>query len=104
EAMVLPASALDGVLLEKAHAGDGLARIENRAAGAVDRVDEPARERGDARQVLHEVERRALGLEDAAGIADHLRARRPRLDLRAVGHELPEPERGIGFAEREPRD
>ena len=63
EAVVGGAACAHGEALELAEPGRGLARVEDRGAGAFDGIDEPARERGDAGQALEEVEGGALGGE-----------------------------------------
>ena len=84
--MVDPAAAADGVLLEGPQAGRGLARVEDRDAGAGDRVDEATGERGDAGQAAEEVERGSLAGEDrprgALDLGEHGGC---RVDRRAVG-------------------
>jgi hypothetical protein len=74
--MVAPAAAAHRVLLERPPAGRGLARVDDVGAGAAHRFDVAAGERGDARQPLHEVQRRPLGFQDPERAAAH--APRPR--------------------------
>ncbi len=62
--MVRPASGCHRVLLERAQAGRGLARVEHGCPGALDRVDVPTGERGDPREPPEEVQRDALTGED----------------------------------------
>ena len=61
--VVAPAAGGDRRLLESAQARGRLTGVENRGAGAGDRLDVARRERGDPREVTEEVERRALGGE-----------------------------------------
>src|SRR5207237_7545763 len=64
--VIRAAAAADRVLLERAEAGCRLARVEDRRAGAVDSVDEGARERGDPTETAEQVERGAFAREDRA--------------------------------------
>ena len=57
------------IFVERAKARNGLARVEQRRAGAGDRVDIAAGQGRDARKVLERVERRAFGREHRSGIA-----------------------------------
>ena len=57
------------VFFQVTQAGDGLARIEQGAVGIVHRRDIVRDHGRDAREVLHGVERAALGSEHSAGIA-----------------------------------
>ena len=93
EAMVRAAAAADGVLLELAQARRRLAGVEDRRAGAVDRVDVAAGERGDAAEAAEQVEREPLAREHRARRALETRGDRPRLDAVAVGGERLE---GVG--------
>ena len=68
DAMIGSAAAEDGVFFEGAQAGDGLARVEDAGVGALDGVSVFARERGDAAEVLEQVENDALATEQDAGI------------------------------------
>ena len=74
EAVVATAAAGDGVLLELAEAGSRLARVEDRRARALDRVDVAARERRDPGETTEEVERDALAGQDRALRAREIRA------------------------------
>ena len=78
EAVVRATAAANGVLLERAQPGRRLPGVEDRRAGAFDRVDEAASERGDSGEAAEEVERRALAGEDctrgACDPRDHGRA------------------------------
>ncbi len=70
EAVVEAAAAADGVFIERAQAGDGLAGVEDfglRLHGG-DGADVLVGERGDAGHALHQVEDDALGGEDAGGV------------------------------------
>ena len=60
-AVVRAAAGAHGVLLERAPAGRRLPRVEDLRLRALHRVDVARRERRDARQALHEVQRDALG-------------------------------------------
>ena len=68
EAMILAAAATDGVLVEDAQAGRGLASIENTNARAGDGVDEFARDGGDAGHALEEIQNHALAGENDARV------------------------------------
>ena len=76
-AVVLRSAHPRRIFLEQAQARDGLARVEQRCAGAGDRVDIAAGQRGDAREMLESVERRAFGGEHGAGIAVEAHQDRP---------------------------
>ena len=78
-AMVAAATAADGVLLEGAQPGSRLARVEDRRAGAVDEIDERARERRHAAQSADEVDGDALSAENGARVALDLGDDRGRL-------------------------
>ena len=67
EAVVLPASAADGVLLERPQAGRRLASVEDDGAGPVDRVHESPCQRRDSAEPAEQVEGRPLAGEDGAG-------------------------------------
>ena len=71
------AAGRDGVLLEGAQAGRRLARVEDGGAGARDRVDVAARERGDPGKPADEVECQPLAREHAARGAVQLGNRAP---------------------------
>ena len=79
KAMICAATGADGVLFERAQAGRGFARIENRGAGSGDGVNVRARERGDAAQSLKQIESDAFGAEQrlraAANPSDDLAGR-----------------------------
>ena len=82
--MVLPAAHPHGVLLQGAVARVGLARIQDGGRSAGDGVHEGAGERGDAGEVLQEVERRTFcGQHPPAGAA-HLGYQVTRHDLGPV--------------------
>ena len=81
--VVHPSAGTDRRLLERAQAGQRLARVPD--AGTLARsFDEPTREGGNARQVAEEVQRRALAGEHAAQRATDLAQLRARADGRAV--------------------
>ena len=67
DAMIRAATAADGVLLQHAEAGSGLAGIEDLGAGPGDGIDVAAGLGGDAGELLDEVEGAALGGEDGGG-------------------------------------
>ena len=71
EAVIGTSTRAHGVLLQDAHQRRRLARVED---GDVTggRIDELSRERGDSREPLNEVERRALADEQRLGTASHL--------------------------------
>src|SRR6185436_1889075 len=69
EAVVAAAAGADGVLLERAKAGGGLAGADDAGVGAGDGVDDAAGGGGDAGEVTEEVQRDALASEDRAGRA-----------------------------------
>ena len=64
--MVVAAAAADGIALEEAKAGGGLAGVGDTGVGAIDFAHVGGGEGGDAAEALREVEGDALGLEDAA--------------------------------------
>jgi len=70
------------VTLEGAQARCGLAGVGDPRLRPGHRLDRPARQRGDAREPLQEVERDALPGEQRAGRRPHAREHRPR------GHPL----------------
>ncbi len=86
DAVVRAAAAADGVLLERAQAGRRLARVEDRRAGALDRVDVAARQRRDAAEAAEQVERSALAGEHGARRPSTARAA-PGRRAGAVGDE-----------------
>ena len=65
--VVEAAAAADGVLLQRAPAGQRLAGVEDPRAGALERIDPGGGRGGDAGEVAGEVERGALGGEQAPG-------------------------------------
>ena len=70
EPVVEAAAAADGVFIQRAQAGDGLAGVEDLGLGFCggDRADVFVGEGGDAGHALHQVEDDALGGEDAGGV------------------------------------
>ena len=80
-AVIAAAAAPHGILLRRAQAREGLAGVEDRAAGAGDRGGEAARLGGGRGEELQEVERSALAGEDRPGRAldleDHRSGREP---------------------------
>jgi hypothetical protein len=68
DAVIGAAAAKDGVFLKGAQAGDGLARVEDAGVRALNGVGELARERGDAADVLQQVEDDALATEQDARV------------------------------------
>ena len=82
-AMVRAGAGADGVFLERTERRRGLARVEDgdRAAG---RVDETARQRGDAGEPLDEVQGGALRGQHRGGLAAQLRDDGARLAAIAV--------------------
>ena len=77
DAVVVAAAGADGVFVEQAEAGDGLARVVDLGSGALDAADEAVGEGGDAGDALEEVEDDALGGEQGAhGAADAEQRRR----------------------------
>ena len=60
-----------GLLLERAHAGGGLARVEDRHAGPLDRRHVRGRERCHPGQPAEKVEGHPLAGEDRRGVALH---------------------------------
>ena len=98
--MVRAAAAANRVLLERAQPGRRLAGVEDRRAGARDRVDVAARERGDSGEAAEEIERRALAGEDRArGARDAARSAGRLRDAVAVGGERLELDVGSSVAE-----
>ena len=71
DAVIGSPAAEDGVFFKGPHAGDGFARVEHAGAGALNRVSIFTGERGDAAEVLQQVEDHALATEqDARVVAD----------------------------------
>ena len=68
DAVIGAAAAEHRVFLEGAHAGDGLARVENASAGALDRISVSTRERGDTAEMLQQVEDHSFATEQDARI------------------------------------
>ena len=101
--VVHAAAVAHGLAVEGAQARRGLARVENPAAGALDRVDEAARRGRDAAHALQEVQRHALGRQDRARAAREVRERRRRGDLRARGRGLVPRELRVEQREHAPR-
>ena len=67
--MVHAAAATHGVLLEAAPPRQRLARVDDGGPRPSHGLDETVRERRDAGEVLHEVQRGALGGQQAARVA-----------------------------------
>ena len=67
--MVLPAAADNGILLQGAHAGQRLAGIGHLGARPLDGLAGQMRRRGDPAHVLHQIQRRALALEQHGRLA-----------------------------------
>ena len=86
-AVVLPPAAPHRVLLQRPPARQGLPRIENLGVGSAHRGYELRGQRGDAGQVLHEVQRDALRREHSARVTTDEQHRRPSLDRLAVGFD-----------------
>jgi len=103
ETMVDAAAATHGVFLQRAQAGDGLARVEDFALRTGDGIDETARLRGHARQLLEEVQRAALRRENRPGRAADFEHGVAGLERRAVLLERGEYERRILFAKNQLR-
>ena len=70
--MIGSAARLHGQLVEHAHAGAGLSRVQKRAASSFNRVDEPLRHSGDAASPLKEVQSRSLHRQQVSGGASDL--------------------------------
>ena len=87
-AMVDPAPAAHGVLLERPQAGRGLACVAHPGTGSGQCLDPAVRQRRHARQVTQQVERGAFGGEEQAGRRRHSSDLGARFDHRPVGHEL----------------
>ena len=91
QTVVLPPAHAHGILFQEAIAGRCLARVQDRRRRRGYRIDEAARQRGNARQPLQEVQRRALGCQQAPRRAarlsdnfahdDFLTVRHPRCEL-----------------------
>jgi hypothetical protein len=75
------------VFSQRAQAGDRFARVEDNRSGAVDCIDVAACERGDSREVLERVERRAFGGEHGPGISGETHHYAPRFNPVAVAYE-----------------
>ena len=86
-AVVVAAAAADGVLLQQPPARHRLARVEHPALQAGDRIDVAAGLRGDAAEVLEEVERGALAGQDGAHRAGDAGQAAARLHGVAVAQE-----------------
>src|SRR5215510_879056 len=56
KSVIEPAADSDGVLLEHSKSRSSLSRVDDSCAGALDAVYKRARQRGDARQPLHQVQ------------------------------------------------
>ena len=97
--VVVRAAHASRIFLERAKAGDGLARVEQRRAGAGDRVDIAPGQGRDSRQMLERVERRALGGEHRPRQPLQLQDRAARADRVAVVRELIDLHVGIERAE-----
>ena len=103
EAMVAAAAGAHGVLLQRAQQRCRLARVEDRDASRRG-IDELPRQRGDAGQPLHEVERGAFRRQQRRGMPANLGDHGARLTQRAPSRvtdadgdgriELPERFRG----------
>ena len=74
DAVVRAAAAAHRVFLREAQTRNRLARVEDAALGARDRVDVPARHRRGCREHLQEVERGALAGEQRARGASSLQS------------------------------
>ena len=109
-AMVPAAAAADGVLLERAEPGRGLARVEDGRPRPLGQLDEAAGEGGDTAEPADEVERDALAAEDRArGPLDQGEYRRHVGHRRALLEFRPDVYRGVegvedGGADRNPAD
>ena len=68
DAVIGASAAEDRVFFKGAHAGDGFARVEHAGVRALNRVGKLARERGDAAEVLQQVENDALATEQHARV------------------------------------
>src|SRR6202008_2906965 len=84
-AVVLRTAAAHRVLLRGAQARHGLARIEDPALGAGDRIDEAPRHRGGSREQRQEVQRSALAAEHRARWARNAEDDLLRRDAIAIG-------------------
>ena len=67
DAVIGSPAAQHGVFFQSPQAGHSLARVEHVGVGAVNGVDKLARQRGDAAQVLHQVQDHALATEQQRG-------------------------------------
>src|SRR5262249_7947775 len=67
--MVCPTTAADGVLLERAEPGCGLAGVEDRRAGACDRIHVTPSQGRDAGKAAEHVQRQPLAAEESSPIA-----------------------------------
>ncbi len=96
DAVVDAATQGDGVLVQGAEAGDGLAGVEDRGAGSLNLVDECAGARGDTAEALEEVEGGAFAGEGQAGVGFDVARDVAGLKLRAFRADVIE---GFGVAE-----
>ena len=100
EAVVRAAAREHGGLFQRAQAGRGLARVEDARAVRLYGIHKFARERGDAAELLDEVQRRALGGEDAADRAGDFDRGVAGLQCVAVPADAPHVEGRIHQCER----
>ena len=68
EAVILPSAAADGVFVDHAQAGRGLASIENAGLGAGNCVDKFAGQSGDAAHPLQKIEHHSFARQDHASV------------------------------------
>ena len=77
EAVIEAAAAAHGIFLQDAQTGQGLAGADDARLGALHRLHQRRRRRGDAGQMAQEIQRHPLGRENGAGrAADAWRAQR----------------------------
>src|SRR5258708_22853196 len=70
--MIVAASATDGIFIEHAQAGHGLARVKNACLRALDSIDKSASHGGNAAQALQDIQDHAFtGKQNARVVPDH---------------------------------
>lgn len=96
-AVVMTATAADGVLFEAAPAGRGFASVVNAGSRAGDAADILAGKRGDAGKAVHEVEHWAFAREQVAGTAREAGDSGAGGEVVAVGEEQFDIDIGLHF-------
>ena len=102
--MVRAAAGADGVFLDRAQAGKRLADVDDARLRATHGLDDLGRGRGDAAHVADEVERDALGREQAARGTLERRDHVARRDMGTVPSDDRGGDRGVDEAEGHERE